>query len=184
MLGGLGHTVIGRMTLNGTFENWERTISEKVLPRAKGMAFKNPDKLLILLDRESRERCVPELARSASEIIADGFRNSHLNCNYCVILADRHFECMLFADYSLVDQLTILASPVSVLLGNSTDGKNALAAIKKVLLPNAGYDKRRHGLALARGMNLADDVVLSRNRALRKFVTEFPSAVAMSMVPE
>jgi hypothetical protein len=94
------------------------------------------------------------------------------------VIADREFECVLFADSELVDKKAILASPLSPLLGNTTDGKNVLALLDRVLKPGKGYRKKEHGPALASKMRLLDVSVTRRSRSLQKLVKELTPALA------
>jgi len=174
IVGRRGHTVVGNLIVNGCSEDWELAISSKVIPRVFGMAEKQPDKILITLDRERRPRCSPLLAQSALQLIGDALTAKNMKCSVAIVVADLSFESILFADYSLVDRLAILRTPLSPRLGATLDGKNALAHIADCLLPGKSYDKVVHGRALAQKLRLDEAGVLNRSRSLRKLLKEIP----------
>lgn len=172
ILGRLGHIVIKVMTINGTFESWEKTIRTKVVPRALRMAQRNPDKIVVALDRENREPCCPDLAASAKAIIEDELSAANLQCALGIVISDPEFESTIFADYGNVDALAILCDRVSHGFGPVTDGVNVLAHVNAALRPGASYDKVVHGHALSQKLSLENGTVLGHNRALRKLVKE------------
>src|SRR5260370_3339389 len=175
IVSGLGHIVVGNVSCNGCYDDWEQTIRQKVIPRVFGMAVKNPDKIIVALDREDRDECCPDLAQIALNLIGEALRSKNLTCSVALIIADRTFETILFADYESVDKMTILTNPISHLFGESTDGVNVLARVRAHLKAGQRYDKIIHGKRLAQRLILADPVVLAgRNRSLRKLLKEIP----------
>jgi hypothetical protein len=175
ILGRLGHVVVGTLTCNGCPENWEQAIRQKVTPRVFGLAEKEPDKVLVVLDREDRSECCPDLARSALNLISEALRLRNVTCSVAVIVADRTFESILFADYENLDRLTILNGPVSHSFGEATDGLKVLSSLKGQLQPGQRYDKVYHGKGLAQRLKLDDANVLARSRPLRKLLKEAPA---------
>ena len=172
ILGRLGHIIIKVLTVNGTFEDWEKTIRIKVVPRALGIAQRRPDKILVALDRERREHCCPSLAATAKEIIDEELAAANLPCDVGVVVSDPQFEATLFAEYANVDSMTILKEQISHRFGPTTDGVNVLAHVKAVLRPGAAYDKVVHGHGLSKLLPLDDVTVLNRSRALKKMMKE------------
>lgn len=172
--GRLGNIVVGQMLIgtNGDDYDWEFLIRRKVVPRIFAMAAKNPDKILVVVDRERRAACPPDLAATALEIVQE-------ECGYClgvcrvsVVVCNRQFENALFADYDAVDRLPILDNPVSHLFPEVADERNLLRFIEGHARDGAGYEKDRHGLFLARQMRLDSDICWNRSRTLRKLVKE------------
>ncbi len=168
----LGHVTIGVAQIHGSSGDWPSVITRKVLGPARALALKQPDKLLVVLDKEDRTACTPELVTQALRIISADFRMNGLGCPVSLIVSDRNFECLLFADFELVDTLTIFREPVSQHLGDTTDGKNLAGIIKRCLEPSRKYEKVIHGRGIAKRMRLGEPTVLDRSRVLRKLLKE------------
>lgn len=168
----MGHSTIGILNICGSFEDWLATIRGKVLPRARSLAIKRPDKLLVVMDREDRSACAPELAASGLVEIQNALRSDGTECPVSIIVCNKQFECLLFADFELADKLEIFCQPISSRLGTSTEGRKLRSAITDCLKPGRKYDKRMHAKALARRLRFDDRRVLNRSRSLRKLVAE------------
>ena len=174
LLGRLGHSVLKPLAIHGSSGDWEQILRRKVIPRVKALALKYPDKIIIILDKEDRQECSPELARRALAVIAGEIAGFHVLCPVAVVIADRYFECILFADYDALDSMPIFTQPVSPQFGETTDGKNVLALVKAALRPGESYRKNEHGPVLAQRIDLDSAAVAARNRGLRKLLKEAP----------
>jgi hypothetical protein len=174
LLAKLGHESLRPLSINGSSGHWPELVRQRVVPRVRSLKLKNPGKILVVLDRETRPECSPELARQALDLIMVETAHEGACCPIAVIIADRYFECVLFADYEALHSLEIARTPGEVLFGTGTDSKNVLAIIKGDLRPNATYHKTKHGPCLAKQIRLDNPVVLSRSRSLRKLVKEVP----------
>lgn len=172
IVGRLGHVVISNVQVGGCPEDWEGTFGRIILPYVKTAALKNPDKILIVVDREKRTRCCVTLAQIALTIIGNGLQDENLEANVSLVISDKKFEAIIMADYELVDRLPILARPVSPDFAPTLDGTDPKSVVGKALRPGQKYHKVKHGGALASKMRLADPVVLTRSRSLRKLVKE------------
>lgn len=172
IVGRLGNVVISNANVGGCAEDWDYSFSNQILPYARTAALKKPDKILIVVDKERRHGCCPELAGRAASIIAQGLAAVNLATPFAIVVADKKFEAIVMADYELVDRLPILRQPVSALLGPSLDGKDPKSVINRALRAGQSYHKVRHGSALAGKMRLSDEAVLGRSRSLRKLVKE------------
>lgn len=135
-------------------------------------ALKDPDKLIIVLDRENREPCPPELAQEALRIIRGALESQGSACEICVVVSNRQFECLLFADFELIDQMEVFQEKVSVGLQGTTENKRLRSIIKRCLKPGSKYDKKIHGKAIAKRIRLHEPAVLGRSRSLRKLVED------------
>lgn len=183
LLGRLGHVVLTPLSIHGSSGNWEQLLLRKVVPRIRALALKAPDKIIIMLDREDRPDCTAELARQATQVISHEITNFKITCSIAIIIADKYFECLLFADYDLLDSMPIFSERVSPRLGDTTDGKNVLALAKAALREGERYRKNEHGPILARRINLDSTAVAGRNRALRKLLKEAPRDPAILFPP-
>ena len=174
-VGRLGHVVVGqaRIVMPNPEFNWERLFELRIVPLVHAMLTKNPDKILMVLDKEHRPDCCPELARRGLAVIAQHCGHCLGCCQVGVVISDMNFESVLFADYEVVDQLTILESEnVSSTFPPSTDGQNVLPWISHSLKPGHAYQKIRDGMFLAKRIQLTSQHVQARNRSLRKLVHE------------
>jgi hypothetical protein len=171
IIGRLGHISVGAVALNGGFDDWEKTIRVKVVPRVVGMSERKPDKILVVLDREGRVSCCPDLAKAANEIVQ---AECHIECDVAFVISDPKFEATIFADYDNVDKLRILSERISHHFGEKTDGVNVLGHLNRAKRNGTSYDKIAHGHALAQKLTLNNPVVLARSRALRKLLKEVP----------
>jgi hypothetical protein len=174
----LGHTVVGVHNLCGVGDDypWEALFAKKIYPYVRSFAIKpltsRPDRVVVVLDRESRSECCGGLAETARQLVAQELASENLRIPLSVILANRQFECWLLANVTALDGSPLLRGPISPLLGAAVDEKDVLGIIKANLKRGCGWDKPRYGKALAQKLDLADQAVLGRSRSLRKFVKE------------
>jgi hypothetical protein len=172
--GKLGNIVVGHVwtrTVSTEFD-WERYFQGRVVPLVRAMLAKGPDKIVIVVDREDRPDCGPDLATRGLKVILCECGHLLGICQISVVISNKGFECLLFADYGAVDSLKILKGAVSHGFPESTEGQNVLKWIKQGLKPGASYDKIRDGMFLAQRMNLSDPTVVARSRSLRKLLKE------------
>jgi len=178
MIATLGHTVAGVHNLGGVGPDypWDRVFTDKIYPYVRGFAVKRPenrpDRVLIVLDRESREDCCGNLASAAEELLSQSLAKDNLTISLSVVLANRQFECWLLANIHVLDKSRIMKRPISELLNGGTDERNVLRIITSNLVRGETWDKPRYGKQLAQRLDLQDASVLANSRSLRKFVKE------------
>jgi hypothetical protein len=114
----------------------------------------------------------PDLAKAALSLIGDDLKRRRFSTAVCMVVADRKFESLVFADYEQLDQLEILSRPISNEFGPNIDGKNVLAVLSRALKPGKKYDKKVHGKELIKGLRYAEPAVVSHSRCLRKLIKE------------
>ncbi len=153
---------------------WDAFIRTRVFPRVRGMALKRPDKLLVVLDREGRSDCSPDLATYALNVLQQTLTAENIICNVAVLVCDRSFENVIFADTKLVDRLQIIRpdQKFSAAAPPNLDGVNVLRIFASCTLPGECCDKVAHGLALVRALDYNDPQVINRSRCLRKLIKE------------
>src|SRR5690242_13377820 len=122
IVGRLGHTVVFNSHVGGCMPDWDRTFELKILPYVKTAALRNPDKVLVVVDREKRAECCGRLAERALGILTDGLTSANLAACLSVVVSNRKFESIVMADYEFVDKLPILSRPVSSDFGLELDG--------------------------------------------------------------
>ena len=184
-----GHITIGILHMKGgnnAERAWHELFEHRVNPRALAMARKRPDKLLIMLDREWRNDCAPKLAQEGLLWIRSALANSSLLCPIALIVADRCFENILFADYELADKLSILESRISVEIGPDIDGVNVMGKLKKCMKSGTCFQKRAYGPAMARHFDFKNPAVYTRSRCLRKLIKELeePAEIQLNIVAD
>lgn len=175
IVGRLGHQVVGVMHIRGGCDlgyDWPRFVGERIAPAVEIMAYRKPEKIVVVLDREDRDACSPELARTGLTIVQEKCGRFLGNCEVGIVVSNRRFECLLFADYQGVDRLPILRMPVSGSFPPTTEGENVIRWIHGALRRGFAYDKIRDGKFLAQRIALRDPVVLGRSRSLSKLVSD------------
>jgi hypothetical protein len=175
LVGRLGHAVVLTLKFDGGNNDecpWESLIDSRVVPRVIGAAEKGPDKILVVIDREGRNDCSPELGEQALQIIHSGLADRNLTARVGIVVCDRRFENLLMADTELVDNFKFLLSRFSDKIGQHSDGKNVVRLFNECCPKTQRYDKLAHGIALARNMAITSQAVQSRSRSLRKLVKE------------
>jgi hypothetical protein len=172
--GRLGQVVVGKAWIRMVSPDfdWERLFELRIVPLVMAMLAKNPEKIVVILDKEDRAECPADLAQKGLAVITS-------KCGYClgacalaVVISNKNFECILFADYAAVDRLAILRAPVSVNFPSETDGRGVLSWIKEFLKPGYAYHKIRDGMFLAQRVEFSQPEVKARSRSLRKLVKE------------
>ncbi len=174
LAGKLGNTVIRQVHFRGSNAgfDWDQLFRKKIVPLVNAVATASPDKIVVVLDREDRADCPSDLAHRGLSIIQQDCGHYLGECTVTVIVSNREFEAILFADYAAVDSLGVLKGTVSPGFPDSTDSQNVVGWLNGHFKPGYSYDKPREGKSLAQKMNLSDEAVLARNRALRKLVKE------------
>jgi hypothetical protein len=177
LLGRRGHTVIGILDVKGGNSEelpWVSLIQTRVFPRVRGMALKQPDRVLVVLDREGRTDCSPTLAAQAVTLLRGALQTENIFCTLRVVVCDRKFENAIFADVQLVDRLQILRpdQKFSTLAAPNIDGTNVIGNLKNCLGEGESYDKVTHGLALVQKLDYDNPQILQRSRCLRKLISE------------
>ncbi len=152
--------------------DWDQLFRKKIAPLVTAVATSGPDKIVVVLDREDRADCPGHLAKRGLAVILKECGHCLGQCSVAVIVANREFETVLFADYAAVDSLEILKRPVSDAFPATTDSQNVLSWLKGHFRSGHSYDKPRDGKSLAQRINLTDPAVQNRSRALRKLIKE------------
>jgi hypothetical protein len=174
LAGRLGNNIIRHVHFRGSnagFE-WDQLFRKRIAPLVNAVAASSPDKIAVVLDREDREDCPGDLAQRGLAIIQAECRHCLGNCIVAVVVSNREFETMLFADYAAVDGLESLTGPISQTFASSTDSENVVGWLKGNFKPGHSYDKPRDGKILAQRMELDNPAVLARSRCLRKLIKE------------
>lgn len=153
--------------------DWERLFELRVIPLVHAMLSKGPDKIVIVVDRERRPDCCPDLARRGLTVIMQNCGHCIGNCQVAIVISDLNFESILFADYETVDRLPILKTEnISLNFPTSTDRQSVISWIGHHLKPGESYQKIRDGMFLAQHLQLDKVEIQARSRSLRKLIRE------------
>jgi hypothetical protein len=152
--------------------DWRLLFERRVVPLVIAVSFTEPEKIVVVLDREDRAECPSVLALQGLEVIQQSCSHRLAGCSVSVVVSNREFETMLFADYEAVVRLPFVTGVASRHFPASTDCQNVLSWIRGFCKPGYSYDKPRDGKFLAQRINLQSPEVLARSRALRKLVKE------------
>jgi|SRR5579862_5288916 len=178
LAGRLGNDVVGRartITVSSDFD-WELFFEKRVAPLVLLMLGKRPEKIIVVLDREDRQECPAELARVGLRILVRDCGYCLNGCALAVVISDRKFESMLFADYAVVDTLPILARPISQDFPATTDRHSVISWLSPALVDGCSYDKVQHGAFLAQRLDVESPSVRARSRSLQKLIKELSPA--------
>ena len=174
MAGRLGNVVVRCGHIGGADEDteWGSLIERKVAPLVASYSLAQPEKIVVVLDREGRAPCCGNLA--AEGVNAIRRRCGYLlgTCGLTLVMSNRRFEALLFSDYDAVDSLPVLRGRVSHQFPEVTDEHNVVSWVHEGLRAGLSYDKRRDGKFLAQRMRLEHPDVLRRNKSLRKLIKE------------
>ncbi|MGA2030216.1 MAG: hypothetical protein ABSG87_09105 [Verrucomicrobiota bacterium] len=172
------HTIVGVHHLHGVGAThaWDKVVCLKFYPYVRAFAKKSsvnkPDNVLIVVDRETRPQCCPELADQAVARLQSLRGADGLMMPVAVVIPNPKFECWLLANPQILDNSPLFKKPISSAIGNQTDGKNIDALIKRHLKADEKWIKHVYGKKLAQKLDLNDKTTLKRSRSLRKFVKE------------
>ena len=149
-------------------------LSRRMLPEVRAQLRKGIRKLLIILDRESRATCAPNLAATVQDEVVRRLSESAVAvpCKIAVVCADRKLENWLLADphgiagHKLIRDQVRKKRPINV---DGTDGK---AELGRYFVHGKFYVEGQMTGSLASHVRVENSTVLRRSRSLRKLVTE------------
>ena len=173
-----GHIIVSTYNLGGVGPEfpWEGLMRKRVFPLLRACVRKHdagrPDKVLIVIDREDRSDCCPDLASQAKLVLDSCLGEENLEIDFSVVLPDPCFECWLFADTTALDNSPLFTRRLSEVIGATTDGRRIESLIKPHLKKSEKWDKVKFGKPLAQRLDLTNPAVLAASRSLRKLVKE------------
>ena len=158
----------------------DRLAVERIAPRVRLAMHKNVAKVVVVLDREQRSECAPEVASIVAEAVRQSLRDKYSYDGtppVVVVCADLSMENWLLADAEGLAACRLLSRQPSVGSRTNVDGRDALRALKNACRPGRSYQKRRDAPILAERVRVTDASVRQRSRSLRKFLKEACLAV-------
>lgn len=152
------------------------TLVDRCLVKHTWLAMlKQPDKVIVVLDRENRPDCPGQFASAIrTELIrqlTEAFRYSGAPC-LNVVCADRKLENWLIADPAEVAKHSYISRSFASKVGNNADSKDAEAIIKAAYRSGTQYHKRRDAPRLALRVRTNQPAVRNRSDSLDKLLRE------------
>jgi len=150
-------------------------VQRKLLPHIRVAELKGAHRIIVLLDREWRERCAPGLASDVhNEIVRQMPRYSDAQRKPCVrvVCPDHCLENWLLADPQGLARHAYIRGSISGKVGSVADSKPAVEIIKRVFRKGRTYHKARDAPQLAAVVRILDRDVRKRSKSLDKFLRE------------
>lgn len=150
-------------------------VQRKLLRHIRLAKLKGADRIIVLLDREWRERCAPGLASDVcreivrqAPLCSDPERGASLR----VVCPDCCLENWLIADPEGLSSHAYIVRSIARKVGSVADSKPAIEIIKWAFRKGRSYHKARDAPALARSVDVLDPAVRRRSKSLDKFLRE------------
>lgn len=149
-------------------------LSHRMLPEVRAQLRKGIRKLLIILDRESRATCAPNLAASVRDEVLQRLSENAvaIRCTIAVVCADRKLENWLLADPYGIAGHKLIRDEVRKKRPMNVDGTDGKAELSRYFVRGKFYVEGEMTGSLASHVRVENNTVLRRSRSLRKFVTE------------
>lgn len=150
-------------------------IQHKIIPSIRAMVLKNVSLVVVILDREHRDRCPGILARDIKDVIAGimGTRYHYTGSPpISVVCTDRKLENWLIADPKGILTHKYIVRDLSRAVGSEADGKDAIALLKRAYQPGQHYHKRMDAPRLASRVRAIRPDVRLRSHSLDKLLRE------------
>ncbi len=150
-----------------------RLVDLAILPRVRAAILKKFCKVIVVLDRENRNKCPGELAQEVrTQLVVrlrDGF-NYRGNPPVEVVVADKMMENWLIADPQGISNHAHITQNLSGAVRNRADGLNAIQILKRAYSTGHQYHKTRDAPKLAKHVRVLNPEVRRRSRSLDKLL--------------
>jgi len=150
------------------------SVSARVFPYARTQLKRRISKLLIILDRESRDACAPHLAEEVRSALARNLSDASVSvsCPITVICADRTLENWLLADPAGLSRHAFVKKALRETRPVNVDGSNGKRDLARHFVRGRFYVEGELSGDLANQVRVEEASVQRRSRSLRKFVSE------------
>lgn len=152
---------------------FEEFVRHKIVPAARAMVLKNVSLVVVVIDREYREKCPGKFAEDIQRIILDTMqvRYSYTGSPpVSVVCADRMLENWLIADPKGILAHNYIVKDLSSKVGTISDGKDGLTLLKEAYAPGRSYHKRMDAPKLACKVRVLERDVRIRSPSLDKLL--------------
>lgn len=156
-----------------------KQLVHRALPCVQAQARKRVSRIIVVLDRESREECAPDFASNVQDVLIRRLTadNARPACPIVVVCADRKIENWLFADPAGLAKSELVRRATSKRRAPANvDGTDGEADLKALMFPHHPYRSGTMTGELAKHIRVECSKVQQRSRSLRKFVKEVKTA--------
>lgn len=156
-------------------DKFREFVKLRIVPRVRAITLKNVRLVVVIIDRESRERCPGEFAKDIAQTIVGTMevRYSYKGSPpISVVCADRTLENWLIADPKGIFTHNYIVKDLSSTVGVKADDKDALTLLKEAFAPGHHYHKRIHAPQLACKVRTMRSDVRHRSHSLDKLLRE------------
>lgn len=151
-----------------------KTLVDKcLLQHVRVQMVKNADKVVVILDRESRLESLEEFRKSVlyelQKQLSEAGKSDETG-KIEVIVCDRRFENWIISDPKGISRSNYIRHNLSAKVNCHADDREALALLKSVFRTGNSYSKSIHGPRLAKYVRVEDVRVQQCSASLRKFL--------------
>ena len=144
-----------------------------LLPHVRTQLAKGPDKVIVLLDRETRDADPESFRQSVRKEI-----RSHVQrldgrdaaAKVEVAVCNSTFENWIISDPKGLMKCAYVESDLTNQVRCHADERDALKLLKSAMRKGKAYNKARHGPALADHIRVQDPAVKQCSQSLRRFI--------------
>jgi hypothetical protein len=148
-------------------------VKGRLLGKVQLTLLRQPSKVLVVLDRESRNACPGEFAGDVQNELVRQLGNGYRGTpRIVVVCADRTLENWLLADPDGIGKHNYIARDCRNRIRNNADGVNAEALLKWAYAKGRSYHKRRDAPDLALRVRSGSASVRRRSKSLDKLLRE------------
>jgi len=150
-------------------------VQKKLVPHTRAQILKGHSKVLVIIDRETRNDCPGDFAqRVQAELVRQldasyGYRGTP---PVSVVCADRTLENWLLADPRGIRSHAYIQRDITRRAGANVDGLDALSIMRWAYGSGRAYDKTRDAAALATRVRVERREVRQRSKSLDKLLRE------------
>lgn len=156
-------------------DKFREFVRYKVVPRVQTMAQKQVGRIIVVIDRETRDKCPGEFAQDIAQTVVEEMKMKHGYIGFppiSVVCADRKLENWLIADPKGILTHNYIVKDLSRVVGANADGKDALTLLKHAYRSGRYYHKHMDAPKLASRVRAMELDVRLRSHSLDKLLRE------------
>lgn len=147
----------------------------KIVPRVQTMVLKQVGLIIVVIDRETRDRCPGEFAQDVARTVVEEMKVQRGYAGVppiSVVCADRKLENWLIADPKGILTHSYIVKDLSRVVGSNADGKDALTLLRRAYQSGRYYHKHMDAPKLASRVRAMQAHVRLRSHSLDKLLRE------------
>lgn len=156
-------------------DKFREFVRHTIVPRVKTMMLKQISLIVVIIDRETRNRCPGEFAQDVATTIVGALKTQYRDIGLpavSVICIDRKLENWLIADPKGILGHNYIVKDLSRAVGANADGKDALSLLKQAYQPGHYYHKHMDPPKIASRVQAMQPDVRRRSHSLDKLLRE------------